>query len=117
MSTDGKLNLSGIFESLFAMEMPTRHPQMHILTRFHFGKGTHAITLVLMQQEKVLAQNAFTLDVTAKTQEQNHLWGVYDLTLNSYDPLELKAFEDGVEVGGSELPIYRLPKPFKAPNQ
>ena len=117
MSTDGKLNLSGIFESLFAMEMPTRHPQMHILTRFHFGKGIHQIQLVLMQQKKVLAQNAFTLDVAAKTQEQNHLWGVYDLTLESYDPIELKVYEDGNEIGGGTLPLYRLPKPFKTPNK
>lgn len=117
MSTDGKLNLVGIFESLFAMEMPTRHPQMYILSRFEFPKGTHDVTLTLMQQDRVLAKTDFKKEVTRKSEPQNHLWGVFDLTLETYDPIELKAFENGIEVGQAELPIYRLPKPFKAPNK
>lgn len=117
MSTDGKLNLSGIFESLFAMEVPTRHPQMYILSRFEFPKGSHDISLMLMQQDRVLAKTNFQKDATRKSEPQNHLWGVFDLTLETWDPIELKAFENGIQVGQAELPIYRLPKPFKAPNK
>lgn len=115
MSTDGKLNLSGIFESLFTYEMPTQHPQMFVLTRFEFPKGKHSITLALMQEDQVLAKTSFEKEVTQKSEPQNHLWGVYNLHLETWSALELKAYENGQEIGGAELPIYRLPKPFKAP--
>lgn len=117
MSTDGKLNLVGIFEGLFSHEMPTTHPQMFVLTRFDFPKGNHSVTLTLMQQDKVLARSDFEKEVTKKSEPQNHLWGVYSLQLESWDPLELKVYENGMEIGGATLPIYRLPKPFKKPSK
>jgi len=117
MSTDGKLNLNGIFESLFAMEVPTKHPQMYVLTRLHLGKGEHTFMLTLQQEDKVLAKTSFEIAVTQKTQEQNHLWGVFDLELQSYDPLTLKVYENGDEIDSATLPIYRLPKPFKKPTK
>jgi hypothetical protein len=73
MSTDGKLNLVGIFESLFAMEVPTRHPQMYILSRFEFPKGNHDVSLALMQEDRVLAKTNFSKEVTKKSEPQNHL--------------------------------------------
>lgn len=115
MSTDGKLNLSGIFESLFAMEVPTRHPQMVVLTRLHLGKGDHSFLLTLQQEDRVLAKTNFDLNVTQKTQEQNHLWSVFNLELHSYTPVELKVYENGIEIDSIALPIYRLPKPLNLP--
>ncbi len=117
MSTDGKLNLVGIFESLFAMEIPTRYPQMYILTRFDFPKGNHEVTLTLMQEDRVLAKTHFQKEVTKKSEPQNHLWAVFELPLETWDAIQLKVFENGTEVGQAELPIYRLPKPFKTSNK
>ena len=116
MSTDGKLNLVGIFEGLFAQDMPTQHPQMFVLSRLNFPKGSHSITMTLMQQDKVIAKTTFEKEVTKAT-PQNLLWGIYSLNIESWDPIELKAYENGTEIGGATLPIYRLPKPFKKPSQ
>lgn len=115
MSTDGKLNLVGIFEGLFSQEMPTQHPQMYVLVRLDFPKGSHSITLTLMQQDKVLKKTTFEKEVTKNGTPQNFLWEIYSLQIGTWDPIELKAYEDGNEIGGATLPIYRLPKPFKKP--
>ncbi len=116
MSTDGKLNLVGIFEGLFSQEMPTTHPQMFVLIRLNFPKGEHDVTVTLMQQDKVIAKTTFHKEVTKQT-PQNLLWGIYALDIGTWEPIELKAYENGTEIGGSTLPIYRLPKPFKKPSK
>ena len=112
MTTDGKFNLCGIFEALFAQEMPLHHPQMFILTRFEFPKGPHEIKMVLMQEDRVLAHIAFNR-ASEKDEPQNHIWGVYNLTAENFNPIELKIFDSGTLIAERTLPIYRLPKPFK----
>lgn len=34
VSREGKLNLLGIFDAIFARELPTTHPHMHLVLRF-----------------------------------------------------------------------------------
>ena len=34
VSREGKLNLLGIFDAIFARELPTSHPHMHLVLRF-----------------------------------------------------------------------------------
>ncbi len=109
MSTDGKLNLIGIFESIFSTECPTVHPQMYILAKIEFSKGLHNIRFELTQDGQILKKMEFTKETARDKEEQNHFWGISFLALNSWNPLILSVFDNENWIGHAELPIYRLP--------
>lgn len=52
VSGDGKLNILGIFDTIYAREFPTTHPSMHLVLRFEApaaeAGGTRALEVVLV---------------------------------------------------------------------
>ena len=86
VSREGKLNLFGIFDTLFARTFPTTHPQMQLVLRFeaapHEGGSTRPMEIQLVAEDgRVLFRLPGTLGVgqrgLADTIRMDHI-----LTLN-----------------------------------
>ena len=104
VSMDGKLNLNGIFERIMTAETPTKHPQMYVVSKLILPKGDHKITFTLMQQDKVLAKSDVEKTVEQALAAHTHFWGVKNLDVETWDPLELQ-----ILIGGKQVFIKRLP--------
>jgi hypothetical protein len=111
ISSDGKLNLNGIFEQIFAKSVPARHPQMYLVTKFQLPKGEHNITITLMQQDKVLAKSTIEKNVEKSLDSHTHLWSISNVNFENWEPLEVQVIMSGKQIFSNQLHLVELKKP------
>jgi hypothetical protein len=110
ISSDGKLNLNGIFEQIFANSVPARHPQMYLVTKFRLPKGDHKIAITLMQQDKVLAKSSIEKNVEKESDSHTHLWSIANVNFESWDPIEVQVLMSGKQIYSNQLNLVELKK-------
>lgn len=110
LSHEGKLNLMGIFDRIMAAEAPITHPQMFIVAKMLIPQGKHNITFTLMQQDRVLAKSTFEKEVDKPLALHTHFWGVQNLKIESWDPVELQILLEGKQIFVKRLPVVQAKK-------
>jgi len=108
LSVGGKLNLNGIFERFLAKEVPVVHPQMFVVSKLILPKGDHKVTFTLMQQDKVLAKSELEKTVEQQLAVHNHFWGVKNLEMETWEPVELQILIDGKQVLVKRMPVMKV---------
>ncbi|MBT4384810.1 hypothetical protein HOD30_03605 [Candidatus Peregrinibacteria bacterium] len=103
VSMDGKLSLNGIFDRLFAKEVPVTHTQMFIVSKLILPPGDHKVTFSLMQQDSVLSKASLEKK-TDKLGVHTHFWNVKNLKIDSWEPIELQ-----ILIGGKQIYVKRMP--------
>jgi hypothetical protein len=103
VSMDGKLSMNGIFDRLFAKEMPVTHGQMYIVSKLILPPGDHNVTFSLMQEDSVLSK-ATLEKKTDKLGVHTHFWNVKNLKIESWDHIEMQ-----ILIGGKQIYIKRMP--------
>jgi hypothetical protein len=104
LSVDGKLNLNGIFERILTKEIPAKHSQMYVVTKLILPKGEHNISFTLRQQDKVLAKASVEKNIEQGIAAHTHFWGVKNLEVETWEPLEMQ-----ILIGGKQVLVKRLP--------
>lgn len=108
VSMGGKMNMNGIFDRIMAKEFPVVHPSMFVVSKMLIPKGSHKITLTLMQEDKVLAKT----DLEKESQEQlsvnTHFWAIQNLKVEEEKPVELQILMDGKQIYVKRLPVVKV---------
>ena len=68
ISSDGKLNVMGVFNKIFCSSFPARHPSMHLVIKICLelgkSKGPYKLAVLLFDQDKdrklILFENKFS---------------------------------------------------------
>lgn len=107
VSMGGKLNLNGIFEHFMAKETPVIHPQLFVVSKMILPKGEHNIALSLMQEDKVLAKASMEKKVEHEIAPHTHFWGIKNLKIDEFKPLELQILLEGKQVYVKRIPVVQ----------
>ncbi len=110
LGIDGKLNLGGMFERILTEQVPARHAQMYVIVKMIIPKGKHRITFTLMQQDKVLSKSTVEKDIDTPLSVHTHFWGIQNLNVETWDPIELQILIDGKQVYVKRLPVVKVKK-------
>lgn len=113
MGMGGKLNLSGIFDHIFLKTLPGSFPIIYVVTKLLLPKGEHKVTFTLMQEDRVLAKASIEKDVKETLIAHTHLWGVQDLKITSFLPIEFQVLIDGKQVFIMRLPVLEMKEAAK----
>lgn len=106
VSRDGKLNIMGIFEQIFAAQFPAVHPSMQLVTRVEatpFETGTHAVRVAFSDAD---ARELFAVPGTLAVPESRAGENVSVNQIFVFNGLILPApgrYEFIVTVGAEEL--------------
>ena len=110
VSVDGKLSMNGIFERFMAQELPAFHTQCFVVTKLLIPEGDHKISFSMMQEDKVLATTSIEKKVEKKLIAHNHFWGIKNLKLEGWEPVELQILIDGKQVFVKRIPVMEVKK-------
>lgn len=108
VSMDGKISLNGLFERFALKEVPAMHPQLFLVSKILIPQGERKITFSLMQQDKVLATTSIEKKVESKLIAHNHFWGIRNLKIESWDPIEVQILIDGKQVYVKRIPVVEV---------
>jgi len=110
VSMDGKLSLNGIFERFVFKELPAVHPQVFVVSKVLIPQGEHKLTFSLMQEDKVLATTSIEKNVEQKLIAHNHFWGIRNLKIEGWEPIEMQILIDGKQVFVKRIPVIEAKK-------
>lgn len=65
VSVEGKLNIMGIFNQIYAPGVPVQHPQMHLVLQFEIDLAEHGLTKVI--EIKLLGEDGQQLASVSQT--------------------------------------------------
>lgn len=113
LTGDGKLNIMGIFSTIFASQFPARHPSMHVVAKLIGELGedgqTRQLRILLMgpDGERVLDFNGemqVPQRINAQKPEINAIINLRDIVFPVPGPYQFALFVD--KDHKSELPLY-----------
>lgn len=110
LSVDGKLNMNGVFEHFMAQDVPVHHPQLFVVSKMILPRGDHNITLSLMQEDKVMAKAKLEKKVEQELAPHTHFWGIRNLKIEEFKPLELQILLEGQQVYVKRIPVIQSKK-------
>ena len=116
----GKLNVLGAFDNIYAKQLPTKHPSCSVATRIRFervNEGEHIIRIIIIDEDGNAIGPKLDGNISVKV-PQNAGSSVVNMVLN-IQGLEIKkygTYRIDLAINGdkkAELPFYVKPVPHK----
>ncbi len=104
----GRLSILGIFDSIFATQLPATHPQCSVALRMRFKKteaGNHALTLHIVDYDGKMVIPALNGQFTIQLEDKqtqgsvNLVLNLQNLIFRSYGRYDVNLAIDGREIG------------------
>jgi hypothetical protein len=110
ISREGKLNLFGLFDTVFARSFPTTHPQMQLVVRFEADAGESGSTRnVEVQLVAADGRVLFRLPGTMTVQPRmDHILTVNNLQLEAPGAYRFHVLVDGALAAAVPLQVEQI---------
>lgn len=108
VAENGKLVMTGVFDKLLTQRLPALHKLMFVVTKYVLPNGSYRVTLVLNQQDEVLAKTTFEKQIDANLNSGSHIWEIHNLKIATWDNLELQIYINGAQVYIKTLPVLQI---------
>jgi uncharacterized protein DUF6941 len=114
----GRLSILGVFDTIFAPQVPAVHPHCSVALRMRFAKiesGAHKLTLHIVDEDGKLViptiEGAFNVEMPANSEmaSANLVLNIGQLKLESYGEYGINLAIDSIEQGS--LPFWLKPPP------
>lgn len=115
----GRLSILGIFDSIFATQLPATHPQCSVALRIRFKKteaGNHALTLHIVDYDGKMIIPAlngqFSIQLESHQQQGsvNLILNLQNLIFKSYGRYDVNLAIDGREIGSLPFTVLQPKK-------
>ena len=81
---------------------------MFVVSKLILPEGKHNITLSLMQEDKALAKAQIEKEIKQKIAPHTHFWGIRNLKIEEFKPLELQILIEGKQVYVKRIPVVKV---------
>ncbi len=105
---NNKLVLAGVFDKLLTKKLPALHKLMFVVTKYVLPHGSYRITLVLNQEDQVLAKTTFDKEIDSNLNSGSHIWQIENLKIESWENLELQIYINGAQIYIKTLPVLQI---------
>jgi len=118
VSREGKLNILGVFDTIYARQFPTVHPQMQLVIRFEASPeeagSTHQIEVQLVTQDgRVAIRLPATMTVGRRELGEvigiDHILALNNVTLEEPGRYTFRIAVDGTVAAAMSLRVEPLP--------
>ncbi|HEY3862341.1 MAG TPA: hypothetical protein VGO59_10670 [Verrucomicrobiae bacterium] len=115
---NGKLNLLGTFDTIYAPQMPTQHPQCSVAVRLYFDRaeeGQHTLNLNFVDEDGQPIMNSMEIPVEADFPadatfiSRNLVVNILQLTFSKTGLYSVDLSMDGRSLSSIPLAVKQLP--------
>jgi hypothetical protein len=116
--SEGKLNLLGVFDTIFTKTMPAVHPQCAVAVRLRGAlseEGEHKMTVKIIEKgaQTIIASMEITMkfvpDRSLPTGSVNYVFNIQSLKLEHFGEHSIDLGMDGKEIESIPLYLRQIP--------